>query len=224
MLLWSTTHVAPLFMCGSHGNTSTKLWLVQQSGESGGKGRIRNARAAGWDRPRGCTRAEEKQLLHTYYMRLAKPLWRGRWTAHVAIINPETSHCLFGAFWKRWRAISTGQGSWAVLPSLPPSESLGKLCSSGVMGSSIPSQQQSVPLAAAKEQPGSHTCVCPAGMEGRMLTLMWEAHAEHQQQGARTEPLHHPQSQEELGVLSSSTHGATRQSHAPARISLKHSR
>lgn len=116
MFLWSTTHVAPLFI-GSHGNTSTKLWLVKHSGELGGKGRIRNARAAGWDRPRGCMRAEDKQLLHTYYMRLAKPLWRGRWTAHVAIVNPETSHCLFGAFWKRWRAISTGQGtekSWPL--------------------------------------------------------------------------------------------------------------
>lgn len=117
MLLWSTTHTAPLFI-GSHGNTSTKLWLVGRSGEWGGKGKIRNARAAGWDRPQGCMRAEDKQLLHTYYMRLAKPLWRGRWTARVAIVNPETSHCLFGAFWKRWRAISTGQGAEQ---SWPPS-------------------------------------------------------------------------------------------------------
>lgn len=65
-------------------------------------------------------------------MRLAKPLWRGRWTAHVAIVNPETSHCLFGAFWKRWRAISTVAGSWAVLvPILAISKLLGKLYSEG---------------------------------------------------------------------------------------------
>jgi len=65
-------------------------------------------------------------------MRLAKPLWRGRWTAHVAIVNPETSHCLFGAFWKRWRAISTVAGSWGVLDTtLTTSETLGKLCSMG---------------------------------------------------------------------------------------------
>lgn len=38
-----------------------------------------------------------------------------------------------------------------------------------------------------------------------MLTLMGEARAEHMQQGAKTEFLHHPQSQEELWVLSSST-------------------
>lgn len=93
-----------------------KALTCTASGEWGGKGRIRNARAAGWDRPRGCMRAEEKQWLHTYYMRLAKPLWRGRWTAHVAIVNPETSHCLFGAFWKRWRAISTGQGAKQFWP------------------------------------------------------------------------------------------------------------
>lgn len=95
-------------------------------------------------------------------MRLAKPLWRGRWTAHVAIVNPETSHCLFGAFWKRWRAISTVAGSWAVLTSvLTVSETLGKLDSSGVMGSSKPSQQQSVPLAAVREKPESHTFPSP---------------------------------------------------------------
>lgn len=95
-------------------------------------------------------------------MRLAKPLWRGRWTAHVAIVNPETSHCLFGAFWKRWRAISTVTGSWAVpISVLTISETLGKVYSSGVMGSSIPSQQQSVLLAAVKEKPKSHTSLSP---------------------------------------------------------------
>lgn len=169
----------------------------------------------------GCMRAEDKQLLHTYYMRLAKPLWRGRWTAHVAIVNPETSHCLFGAFWKRWRAISTGQGAEQSWP--PSLWNPGKAFLHWGHGQLNPIPAAICPTRAAKK-PHVFLSNCEQGLLWRKAgcSHWWERHVlstcnrEPRQSSSIT---HRARRNCEFCLP---PHRATRQSHAPARILFKH--
>lgn len=66
------------------------------------------------------------------------------------------------------------------------------------MGSSISSQHQSVPLAAVTQKPESHTSLFNYFQGSlwwkaecsQLPQLMWKAHAEHMQQGAKTSTAH----------------------------------